>query len=103
MEPIGAKMIPRGLPNGGFRLPNGLQNDAWESILVSRGRLGGHEGSHKEVLKVVGNVVGNRPDFMSGRASPEDDGTKWGIVQAVGFSNIRISSSGSTDGRPVWL
>ena len=47
-------------------------------FLLSRGRLGGHGGGHKDVRKVVGNVVGTRPDFMSGRACPEDDGTKEG-------------------------
>ena len=48
------------------RLPNGVENEAWETLLVSRCRLGGHGGGHKEVWKAVGNVVGTRADFRSG-------------------------------------
>ena len=66
-------------------LPNGVQNEAWETILVSRGRPEGHGGGHREVRKVVGNAVGTRPDFMSGRACPDDNGTKWGGGLGFGF------------------
>ena len=66
-------------------LPKGVQNEVWETVLVSRGHLGGHGGGHKDVRKVVGNGVGTRADFMSGRASPGDDGTKWGGGPPRGF------------------
>ena len=52
---------------------------------MSRGRLGGHEGGHKEVRNPVGNVVGTRPDFRSGRARPDDDGTKLWDGVGLGF------------------
>ena len=76
------------------RLPNGSQNEALETLLVSRGCLGGHGGGHKEVRKAVGNVVGSRHDFRS-EAGPPRVGchTSCVVVQALGFSNIRTSSS----------
>ena len=54
---------------------------------MSRGRLRDHGGGHKEVRKAVGNVVGTRPDFRSGDVTQAVGG-----VQALGFSNIQISS-----------
>ena len=75
------------------RLPNGVQNEAWETLLVSRGRLGGRGGGHKEIRKAVGNGAGTRPDFRSGAARPGWDVTRaGGGGQALGFSNIQISS-----------
>ena len=52
------------------RLPNGVQNEAWETLLVSRGRLRDHGGGHKAVRKAVGNGAGTRPDFRSGAGPP---------------------------------
>ena len=57
--------------------PNGVQNEAWETILVSRGRSEGHVGGQREVWKVMRNTVRKRPDLMSGRACPGGDGHKW--------------------------
>ena len=67
------------------RLPNGVQNEAWETLLVSGGRLGGRGGGHKEVRKALGNVVGTRPDFRAGRARPGWDVTKRGDGPGLGF------------------
>ena len=78
---------------GPNRLSNGVQNEVWETLLVSRDRLGGHGGGHKEVGKAVGNVVGTRPDFRSGAGPPRVPcHTSCGMVCPLGFSNIQSSS-----------
>ena len=73
--------------------PNGVQNEVWETVLLSRGRLGGHGGGHNEVRTALGNVVGTRPDFRGGAGPPRVGcHTSCGGVCPLGFSNIQISS-----------